>query len=692
MGHSDKPDGASGPPGAQKTPDGGATDPLAPVSVPRPPPLPEVPTFAPSLDLLEGLDGDTVQTLPAPEPRDAPAEVPEHAGDDPTPLPWTPSSSSPARAPDKPQSAGAQLASAGARPLDPNAFDPEAPPPASSESEGIDFSTPSDMSNLDLTLRIDLARPVGLPRIESRARAPLPVTKPARPLGPKPETDEYTPRPGSEPALVRTPISSPVLEPPSEATFDIDVEEGGDSDFDGAFKGAFSPEPTPSGSAEPASPSANSERFNFRSTDAAIIGLPLPAPLPVGVSTRDIQTVPTVAAAPPPPPRPAPPRVPTSAIDVRLPCSVLVVDEDLRAGAQIAARLMEVGYTCRVTDLPGVPAVLAQQTFDVALIDVPSDEMARDQGLARAAQMAPWTGPIVLTADIVLPADDRPMPPQVRAVISKPLVPGELIRTLESARFDLDEVDHDEDYGLTVVTEEVDPAPVDGGDPSAAVHEIPGGVRVLLTRADGRVVRGVAHRAAYGGQLELDVRDAPALDATVDVEVILMDGRRSEMPAKIDSHPQGLVLRLDLDPGDVVHFGRYLDEARDPSLPPAEPLRARERAPLDTGSDNLEQMWLAVRERLDDDSIQQAFIQACLRHQQMDFAIRCYRRLKEERPGDERVARYLQQAGTIISFYALRKDTTAADQGPSMSLGLKIALGLFMTAALIIAVLALFVG
>ena len=648
----------------------------------------EAPAKAPSLDLLEGFDGDTEQ------------------------FPGQPDS--------------------GARPLDHRAFDPLEPGSDAFDLELGDTTTldPIDEEEPsapvlppgDHTLRIDLARPAGLPSFERRRPPPLPETKPARPLRPASNTgreerviplSQVLPdiSPDSE-LVLRAPVDDPPPQEDDDVIFDIDVvgsredtHEELDPDEVPVEQTAESPTRPSVDLTVPPPPDLGHGPADDAST--------LQAPLPVGVSTRDLQMA-----------RPRPNVAPPS---VRLPCSVLVIDEDRRAGAQIAARLMEVGYTCRVTQLAHVDAVLAQQNFDVALVDVPADEMQRNQGTARIEQMGAWHGPVVLTATGVLPMVEQPMPAQVKAVLSKPLLPNELVRTLEAARSEPENQSEPTAMptGLSpgpaggiagLAAPALPESPVGGGsttelaaEPSATptmgapmvddahpndtLHPIPGALRVLLTRADGRLVRGTVARASYGGRLQLDVRETQIENSVIDVEVILMDGRRSEIPGRASSSAAGVQITLELDPGDVVHFGRFLDEARDASLPAAEVLRARERpsvAEISTG--NLDELWMSVQERLDDDAAQQAFIQACLRAQQMDFAIRCYRGLKEERPDDKRVAKYLGQVGTIVGFYALRKQTAGQNEAPLMSTPLKFVLALFLLAAFILIALVMFIG
>ncbi len=613
---------------------------------------------------------------------------------------------------------------AGSSPLDPSAFDPEA----------------LDIAAIDRTLRVELAAPAGLPRLEPSRPPPLPKTKPARPIHAQ-GLAEATPT--STQTSPRTSPRTPTTQPDAKSVPDVILDR--DARIVGSENPGFSDlrEDLDDSEATPVMPiRASSVHFQrplpratppppISASGSSIIGLPLDAPLPVGVSTKDI----------------APSLIPESSSReaiVNLPCSVLVVDEDRRAGAQVAARLVEVGYTCRVSDLAGVMGVLHQEPFDLAVVDVPDDEMRRDQGYARVAAMAPWSGPVVLTADAVMTATQVPMHPQVRAILSKPVLPTELVRTIESSRDDelygdehdrrqgaeptefgagpavTDELESEDSFHISVEVPAIDDH--DGASPDYAAglddlgpmnafapeqthpddtrHPVAGRVRITIARLDGRIIRGSVRGASYGGILELEVPESPPLGASVEVEVILLEGQRSDIPGKMVSRPDGVDIALELDAGDVVHFGRFLDEARDPALPPTPALRALERPAGEVGGaagspPGLEEMWMAAQERIDDDSVQQAFIQACLKQRQIEYAIRCYRSLKEHCSDDERIERidkYLHQVGTIVGFFAFQKAQKPTDDGPSMSLGLKIALGLFVLAAFVLLVLGFLVS
>jgi hypothetical protein len=70
--------------------------------------------------------------------------------------------------------------------------------------------------------------------------------------------------------------------------------------------------------------------------------------------------------------------------------------------------------------------------------------------------------------------------------------------------------------------------------------------------------------------------------------------------------------------------------------------------------------WDRALGQIDDDNAQQNFIKLCLSARRLDFALERYRALKAERPDDERVAKYLLQIGTILSFSALQRSPDAA--------------------------------
>jgi hypothetical protein len=173
------------------------------------------------------------------------------------------------------------------------------------------------------------------------------------------------------------------------------------------------------------------------------------------------------------------------------------------------------------------------------------------------------------------------------------------------------------------------------------------------------------------------------------VELTLGDGRRMEIGGKIGTS-SGTEMEISLKLGDHERkfLRHFLDQARDVTQPFVEQVRIRQKdissASNPIVSDaSLDRMWQEAALKLDDDELQQRFIQACLKAQKLEHAVKCYRQLKQERPDDERVAKYLQQVGTILGFYAFKKEPQVKDEA-RLPMAVKIAMGLFLAAALIL--------
>ena len=70
--------------------------------------------------------------------------------------------------------------------------------------------------------------------------------------------------------------------------------------------------------------------------------------------------------------------------------------------------------------------------------------------------------------------------------------------------------------------------------------------------------------------------------------------------------------------------------------------------------------------------------------------MRSYRELKEADPNDARVAKYLNQVGTILGFYAFKKDVDVSE--PAMSTGIKWMLAVFVFVGVVSAIAAVLMG
>ncbi len=394
--------------------------------------------------------------------------------------------------------------------------------------------------------------------------------------------------------------------------------------------------------------------------ERAITGIPLggaPEPAP--------------AQVPPPAHTPSGPTAPAPKLS--LPCHVVVVDDDRRAGAQTGARLMEVGCTCRAVTLEESAGVL-DHAVHVVLLEVPAAEARTDAGWARMSRLGAWRGPLVLTSAAVIDT----LPEAAGATVVKPYFIEDLIAAIEKAR-------------------RKPPPPGPGRtraramDPIEAIahHDLDANVvRAMFVRADGQVNRGRVRTMSYDGELLVSMNQPPRKGIEVGVELTLSDGRRMEIGGKI-SQSSGTDMEIALKLGDeergFVHY--FLDQARDVTQSFVEQVRIHQVQSLPSATvdeNQLDRLWKEAASKLDEDDVQQRFIQACLKAQKLEHAVKCYRELKQQSPDDERVARYLLQVGTILGFYAFKKEPQVKDDGAKLPMPVKIAMGLFVGAAVIL--------
>lgn len=527
----------------------------------------------------------------------------------------------------------------------------------------------------------------------------------------------------------------------------------------------------------------------------------------------------------PPPPLPGLPlgagpgsqvAAPAATPKVNLPCNLLIVDPDLRTGSQTAAKLMELGYTCRVVGDGLIEAALSQQRYDAAVVEVPPEEAAKDRGLGRLARLSTFSGPIVLTSPAVLPPEGYGPPHRVRGSLQRPFFAESLAGTIEAARQGLassppapaaaapsargpapaafpsspplpppkparvqSPVPQPSDRGritrpptassegkaaqdrgpagpppapplasATVSTARSQEAltlraegrgaspgpttrsgraailPLPSSAPtappaapptstlpaasSAALGDGPTGpifpegvaeealieldvnvVRAVLVDGDRPNTRGRVRALSRGGRVLVEAREPFEEGTAVMVELTTVEGLRGELAGRVaGSTDTEMGIELVLPAVQQGLFRRFLDEARDVTQPLIEQVRIRAvpaAVPLEekvADTVGLEQRWLEVKDHLADDPRQQHFIQECLKAQRLEFAVQCYRGLKTERPDDPLAAKYLNQVGTILGFYALRKEKAPVDKG--MPNSVKFTLLAFIIAALMI--------
>lgn len=106
----------------------------------------------------------------------------------------------------------------------------------------------------------------------------------------------------------------------------------------------------------------------------------------------------------------------------------------------------------------------------------------------------------------------------------------------------------------------------------------------------------------------------------------------------------------------------FIDLARTPTTtPPTATVRRTNEAALkafqasEETVGTLARRWEQLQQRLEDDALHQEFIHECIRQKRLEFALERYRALKQARPDLLAVNGYLQQIGTILTFYTLQR-------------------------------------
>jgi hypothetical protein len=331
---------------------------------------------------------------------------------------------------------------------------------------------------------------------------------------------------------------------------------------------------------------------------------------------------------------------------------------------------MEAGCTCRAVTVEESAGVL-DHSVHVVLLEVPAAEARADGGRERIERISPWKGPLVLTSAAVI----DPLPEVAGAAVTKPYFIEDLIQAIEAAR-----------KKPPVLR---NPSRIQILDPVEAIahHDLDANVvRAMMVRADGQVSRGRVRTMSYDGELLIAMNQPPRKGLDVSVELTVSDGRRMEIPGKISqSDGNEMELSLKLGAHERPFVRQFLDQARDVTSSFVEQVRIKQvqvAANLDEGG--LAKLWAEAVAKLDDNDVQQRFIQACLKAQNLEHAVKCYRQLKGERPDDPRVAKYLQQVGTILGFYALKKQPDVKGDDAKLPMAVKIAMGLFLASALIL--------
>ncbi|MCA9551047.1 MAG: hypothetical protein KC933_13520 [Myxococcales bacterium] len=130
----------------------------------------------------------------------------------------------------------------------------------------------------------------------------------------------------------------------------------------------------------------------------------------------------------------------------------------------------------------------------------------------------------------------------------------------------------------------------------------------------------------------------------------------------------GMAVVIDVDDSSWRFRSSFIDLARTPSESPPTVVvqphtgKTNPRQPKnDAMLDSLATQWAAMNDDLSDDRAHQAFITACLKAHRLEYALERYRELKVLQPEAERVNRYLQQIGTILTFSTMQRSEAAED-------------------------------
>lgn len=368
--------------------------------------------------------------------------------------------------------------------------------------------------------------------------------------------------------------------------------------------------------------------------------------------------------------------------------TLLIVNDDVVAGAQTAARLLERGYSCRAVPFARAPNLLREEKYDAAIVEVDAEllhrEARRERGetvegegvIELLVALSDYSGSVLLVSTAPFQNSFSSAPVRVVGVFTRPFFIDDVQHAIERSN----RTDMARSRTHSVIL-----------DPVEAIADIEldtNIVRALVTQRDGAPSRGRVRTMSYEGDLTIECNTRLESDAKVAVELTIVNGRRMEFPATIiDSGPRSLHIRVGLRRSDHRRFLRtFLSEARNPSVPLIELVRIREVDPdglePEQVEDRLAKKWAESSQRMDNDEAQQVFIQECIKYERVEYGVRCYREFKKANSGDENADRYLKQLGTILGFYALKKENQQIDT-PLVPKTIKILLALFVLAGII---------
>lgn len=474
-----------------------------------------------------------------------------------------------------------------------------------------------------------------------------------------------------------------------------DLLDSLDRTFEGPARPAPPGEPTTDDVPVPPEWTSPEPAESSPSQAAAVNAQILPSPAPTGRSspagTPEAEPVRAltpfadlaVPAAPPPP------RLERTA-------RILVVSDDISEAAAVRHMLQQLGAEAREVSLASL-ADAQGFGWDLLWLCIDGHEASRDGGLSRVRKTSAVPVPMILMAPMPL----APPSPEVRACVEAPPLPEEAAEAIgavlwpDPTRTPASELPT---QGLPRVADSVQTQALPASAPPTAFDAVM--VRAVVQHGPDDRSRGRIRSASPDGTVQVDLKRPLPPATAVSVQFPGAGPAVGALQGRVRRGRQGRV-ELDLTVPDAARgpWIRHLERLADPAQAPAEPV-VIDAAPAGVGShadgetstpEELLELWNEARDRLDDDALQQRFIQACLRSQQLELAIRCYRQMKEADPTNERAARYLNQVGTILGFYAFRTQAAEPDE-MGLPKSVKLALGLFVGAAIFLGVIALIVS
>ena len=197
-------------------------------------------------------------------------------------------------------------------------------------------------------------------------------------------------------------------------------------------------------------------------------------------------------------------------------------------------------------------------------------------------------------------------------------------------------------------------------------------IRVKIHGSDKKPALGRMTNASVTG---LFVRCQAPLPFRTEVRVdwsLTNDMKMSFSGKVVRTTQHGMAIHLTTEDANWRFRASFIDLCRTPTdRPPMvtvrklTPLEAKRYREDDDVVRRLGHKWRQVEQNLIDDSAHQAFIQTCLKERRLQFALERYRELQTWPTDGFDPTPYLQQIGTILSFYQL---TTANSSVESSSL------------------------